>query len=182
MPDLTGMTVPAAERALAKAGLSPEQGERLEPLERDGRRAEFAPRTGARVTSQSIERGRMIEAGGTVVVETGGRSGEDTSLTNVHWERIGFEHGRVVLRDVQRWGDCIEYDHAQLGPVKDGVRLISVWARNYGASTRPDCERNASARLHRGGDLRRGGRPAPAPPGTRFVHAPCGGAGQLRCG
>ena len=97
------------------------------------------------MTSQSIAPGKLVIAGETVVVSTGGRAGEAGSLVDVRWGSIAFRRGRVVLREIGRWGDCIAYDHVQLGPVKDGVRLISVWARNYGDSERPECERNASA-------------------------------------
>jgi hypothetical protein len=147
VPNVTGMSLGRAERTLRAAGLATEGGERLEVVARDRRHPEFtAPsRAGvAKVTAQSIPAHRSSRSGALVALATSGRPGPHGELQPMQWSAIVFAAGRVVLRGLERWGDCMNYDHAEIGPATAGVRTITVWARDFGRLKRA-CERPPSA-------------------------------------
>jgi hypothetical protein len=144
VPDLTGMTVGRAAKALERAELRPEAGERLELRRRDTRRPEFVKHRPGQVTSQSLAPGTAVQAGTIVAVATAGKPADDLALAPHAWSRIAFAHGRIVLRGLEKIGDCVNYDHATLGPPVDGAREITVWARDHGVR-RHGCERRPSA-------------------------------------
>jgi hypothetical protein len=114
-PSLAGLTVDEAAAQLRAAGLRPEDGTRLEP-----RGTTFAPGSPGRVTSQSIPPGTRLERGAQVVVGTTG-----PGIDSEQWNRIGFEHGRIVLGDLSR--ACVRYDHATIGATSNGARTIRLW-------------------------------------------------------
>jgi PASTA domain len=124
MPDLTGMSMPESRRALERAGLQAEPGERLD-ARGDGVKLEFAARPDATVTGQSTAPGQRIGKGEVVGVATTG-----SGVMPTQWRGdIAFEHGRVVLSGLDRWDPCYEYDHAQLEPARHGARVIRLWLR-----------------------------------------------------
>ncbi|MBE2317129.1 PASTA domain-containing protein [Solirubrobacter sp. CPCC 204708] len=115
VPDLRGLTVAEASAQLRTAGLRPESGLRLEW--RDGR---FRPAAAGRVASQSIKPGARVSRGVTVTVGTTG-----PKLDVETFGRIGFERGRIALGDLSR--ACVRYDHATIGPTRNGARPITLW-------------------------------------------------------
>ena len=152
VPDLTGMTVARAARALTKAKLAPEAGERLELRKRGTRTPEFLRRASRRVTGQSIKPGTEARAGTTVVVTTSSTPGREPSFNSNEWSQIAFERGRITLRGLQKWGDCVNYDHATLGPPANGVRTITVWLRDFGVRKHACDPRPRAFVLHPGQD------------------------------
>ena len=110
----------------------------------DKRVPRFARRPPGRVTSQSVRAGETVPKGTLVAVSTVGRRIDQLGLVPIHWQRIAFADGRITLRGLTRYGDCLNFDHAQIGPDTGGVRLITVWARNYGIR-KVNCERRPRA-------------------------------------
>ncbi|MDA0170629.1 PASTA domain-containing protein [Solirubrobacter taibaiensis] len=115
VPSLTGLTVDEAAAKLRAAGLRPEGGTRLQ-----ARGTSFAPGPTGPVTSQSIKAGTRVEPGARVIVGTTGRQ-----IDFEGWNRVGFEHGRIVLGDLSR--ACVRYDHATIGAPRNGARTITLW-------------------------------------------------------
>jgi hypothetical protein len=151
VPDLTGKTVSAANRALTRARLAPEPGQRLELRTKNTRTPEFVARKAGHVSGQSIKPGTKVRAGTVVQVATVGPRVADLAMVPNGWTRIAFADGKVVLSGLQRWGDCINFDHATLAPPDaNGARQITVWARDYGIRKHA-CERKPTAFVLRPG-------------------------------
>ncbi len=115
------------------------------------------------MTGQSITPGTKVRAGTTVALATvGPRVGAISRCQPNRWSQIAFADGEIVLSGLVRWGDCLNFDHATLGPDTTARASITVWVarlRHPQARLRAHAERvrpAAGARLDREHDRRAG--------------------------
>jgi PASTA domain-containing protein len=119
VPDVRGMTVPAAQRELAEAGLRSALGTTLV----QGADGVFAPGAqGTRVTRQLVALGKTVRQGDVVGLDTDRRTG----LRGTFWERLSYRGGRVTISGLR---SCIAPEHVELRPAIGGVRIVEVLGR-----------------------------------------------------
>jgi hypothetical protein len=122
VPDVRGMTVPTAQRALQDAGLRAELDTTL-VRSADGHFVPGPP--GTRVSHQYSVAGKHAREGDVVALGTGRRAG----LLPAAWERFAYRDGLVCLHGLK---SCIDPDHIELRPAMNGVRVVELVGRRAG--------------------------------------------------